>query len=96
MSYILKYKTALVGSTYYTVEDALATAGTTAISFAGDSTNETSYVYTSFTKKEYLTVCKDIVGKRDTIECIGMDILHSHEDKYLLGNKIIELIEEMK
>lgn len=49
-TFILKYKTALVGSTYYTVEDALATTGTTAISFAGNSTNATSYVYTSFTK----------------------------------------------
>ena len=45
---ILKYKTALVGSTYYTIEDALALSGTTIVTFAGDSTNATSYVATGF------------------------------------------------
>ena len=45
---ILKYKTALVGSTYYTVEDAINLSGTTVVTFAGDSTNTTSYVATCF------------------------------------------------
>ena len=45
---LVKYKTALVGSTYYTIEDALATSGTDTITFAGDSSSETSYVATVF------------------------------------------------
>lgn len=45
---ILKYKTALVDSTYYTIEDALSLSGTTIVTFAGDSTNNTSYVATCF------------------------------------------------
>ena len=45
---LLKYKTALVGSTLYTVEDALANASSGIITFKGDSTSATSYVATSF------------------------------------------------
>lgn len=42
----LKYKTAKIDVTYYTVEDAIAASGT--ITFAGNSTSETSYVETGF------------------------------------------------
>lgn len=45
---ILKYKTALVGGVYYTIEDAFSATGT--ITFAGDATNATSHVITCFTK----------------------------------------------
>ena len=45
--FLVKYKTAMVGSTYYTIEDALAASGS--ITLAGDSTNANSYVITSFT-----------------------------------------------
>ena len=34
----IKYKTAKVGSTFYTIEDAIASSGTTAITFAGNPT----------------------------------------------------------
>ncbi|MCR5461827.1 MAG: InlB B-repeat-containing protein [bacterium] len=47
-SILVKYKTALIGSTYYTIEDALATSGTDTITFAGDSSSATSYVATIF------------------------------------------------
>lgn len=46
-SFILKYKTALISSTYYTIEDAFAASGT--ISFAGDSSGGSTYVATTFT-----------------------------------------------
>ena len=45
--FLVKYKTAMVGSTYYTIEDALAANGN--ITLVGDSTNANSYVITSFT-----------------------------------------------
>lgn len=41
-----KYQTAKISSTYYTIEDALSCSGD--ITFAGDSSNATSFVYTSF------------------------------------------------
>ena len=45
--FLVKYKTAMVGSTYYTIEDALAANGS--ITLVGDSTNANTYVITSFT-----------------------------------------------
>lgn len=50
-TFILKYKTVLIDSdveTYYTIEDAFGKA-TSKIWFAGDATNTSSYVTTSFT-----------------------------------------------
>lgn len=50
-TFILKYKTVLIDSntaTYYTIEDAFSKA-TSKIWFAGDATNTSSYVVTSFT-----------------------------------------------
>ena len=44
----IKYKTATIGSTYYTIEDALAQSGD--ITIVGDSTSNTSYVITAFSK----------------------------------------------
>lgn len=41
-----KYQTAKISSTYYTIEDALSYSGD--ITFAGDSSNATSFVYTAF------------------------------------------------
>ena len=46
-NYILKYKTAMISSTYYTIEDALAASGS--ITLIGDSTGTSSYILTSFT-----------------------------------------------
>ena len=43
---LVKYKTATAGSTYYTIEDALAASGT--ITFPGDKSSATSYVATMF------------------------------------------------
>ena len=43
---VLKYKTALIGSTYYTIEDAISATGT--ITFAGDSSAAQTYVATTF------------------------------------------------
>ncbi len=43
---ILKYKTAMISSTYYTIEDALSASGT--ITFAGDSSSAQTYVATTF------------------------------------------------
>ena len=43
---VLKYKTALIGSTYYTIEDAISATGT--ITFAGNSSDTQTYVATTF------------------------------------------------
>lgn len=45
-SNLFKYKTAKIGSTYYTIEDAISASGN--ISFPGDSSAVSSYVYTAF------------------------------------------------
>lgn len=47
-SVYLKYKTAKVGNTCYTIEDALAQSGT--ITLCGDATSDSSYVITAFAK----------------------------------------------
>lgn len=44
----LKYKTAKVGKTCYTIEDALAASGN--ITLCGNATNDSSYVITAFSK----------------------------------------------
>ena len=44
----LKYKTAKIGKTCYTIEDALAQSGT--ITLCGDATSDSSYVITAFSK----------------------------------------------
>lgn len=44
----LKYKTAKIGKTCYTIEDALAQSGT--ITLCGNATNDSSYVITAFSK----------------------------------------------
>lgn len=44
----LKYKTAKVGNTCYTIEDALAQSGT--ITLCGDATSDSSYVITAFAR----------------------------------------------
>lgn len=43
---LVKYKTAMIGSTYYTIEDALTSSGT--ITFAGDQSGDATYVATMF------------------------------------------------
>ena len=45
---LIKYKTAKIGSTYYTIEGALDASGTTIVTFDGDSSTATSYVATIF------------------------------------------------
>ena len=45
---IVKYKTAKIGTAYYTIEDALSASGD--ITLAGDSSGSASYIITSFTK----------------------------------------------
>lgn len=45
--FILKYKTAKIDSTYYTIEDAFVASGN--ITFVGDASTESSYIITSFT-----------------------------------------------
>ena len=47
-SVYLKYKTAKVGNTCYTIEDALAQSGT--ITLCGDASNDSSYVITAFAR----------------------------------------------
>lgn len=46
---IVKYKTAKIGSTYYTIEDALSASVSGDITLAGDSSGNASYIITSFT-----------------------------------------------
>lgn len=47
----VKYKTVKVGSTFYTIEDAIASSGTTAITVAGNATStETDVLITTFSK----------------------------------------------
>ena len=46
---IIKYKTAKIGSTYYTIEEAI-NSGSSIIYLAGDSSSASSYVETCFTK----------------------------------------------
>ena len=45
-NFIVKYKTAMIGSTYYTIEDAISKSGN--ITFPGNSSSTTSFVYTAF------------------------------------------------
>ena len=52
-SVYLKYKTAKVGKTCYTIEDALAQSGT--ITLCGDATSDSSYVITAFAKLNNLS-----------------------------------------
>lgn len=52
-SVYLKYKTAKVGKTCYTIEDALAQSGT--ITLCGDATSDSSYVMTAFAKLNNLS-----------------------------------------
>ena len=46
---IVKYKTAKIGSTYYTIEDALSESVSGNITLVGDSSGSASYIITSFT-----------------------------------------------
>ena len=46
---IVKYKTAKIGSTYYTIEDALSESASGNITLVGDSSGSASYIITSFT-----------------------------------------------
>ena len=46
INFIVKYKTTMIGSTYYTIEDAISKSGN--ITFAGNSNSSTSFVYTAF------------------------------------------------
>lgn len=50
---IVKYKTAKIGSTYYTIEDALSESASGNITLAGNSSGNASYIITSFTKLTY-------------------------------------------
>ena len=43
---LVKYKTAMIGSTYYTIEDAITSSGT--ITFAGNQSGDATYVATMF------------------------------------------------
>lgn len=67
---ILKYKTAKIGSTYYTIEDALNTSGN--ITFAGNASN-TEFVYTAFSNLYGLKICPyktttyELTGSRQLI-----------------------------
>lgn len=72
---IFKYKTAIVNGTYYTIEEAI-TKATGDITFAGDASNASSFVYTAFSnlassvnpykenKNEYL-----ISGRKFIVPC---------------------------
>jgi len=72
---IFKYKTAIVNGTYYTIEEAI-TKATGDITFAGDASNASSFVYTAFSnlassvnpykenKNEYL-----ISGRKFVVPC---------------------------
>ena len=46
---IVKYKTAKIGTAYYTIEDALSESASGNITLAGDSSGNASYIITSFT-----------------------------------------------
>ncbi len=50
--YYFKYKTASVGGTYYTIEDAIHDGTTNTITFPGDASTATSYVLTCFSNIE--------------------------------------------
>lgn len=69
-SCILKYKTAKIGSTYYTIEDALNASGN--ITLAGNQSN-TAFVYTAFsnlydlTNKPYESMTYTLSGSRQLI-----------------------------
>lgn len=87
---IFKYKTARANNTYYTIEDAII-KGTGDITFIGDATNTTSFVYSAFSNlasdinpyyenyNEYL-----ISGRKLTISCntsVVSDKKYSRTDK---------------
>lgn len=82
---IFKYKTAIVNGTYYTIEEAI-TKATGDITFAGDASNATSFVYSAFSnlassinpysnnKNEYL-----ISGRKFIVSCSSAPV---SETKY--------------
>lgn len=69
---LFKYKTAKIGSTYYTIEDAISASGN--ISFLGDSSGTATFLYTAFcnlTDEEgypYSRV-QNLNGKRLVVSC---------------------------
>ena len=59
---IVKYKTAKIGTAYYTIEDALSASGD--ITLAGDSSGPATYVITSFTQLSSYSKNYTLSGKK--------------------------------
>ncbi len=59
---IVKYKTAKIGTAYYTIEDALSASGD--ITLAGDSSGSASYIITSFTRLSGYSKNYTLSGKK--------------------------------
>ena len=72
---LVKYKTAKISSTYYTIEDALATSGTTTITFAGDSSGTATYVATVFSSLD-----TSITGYSNTYTISGRTIIVPYDN----------------
>lgn len=86
---LFKYKTAKVGSTYYTIEEAISASGN--ISFPGDSSGVNTYVYTAFcnlTDSEGYPYSRtqNLNGKRLVVSCKDGEDSQKYSQSVKSGN----------
>ena len=76
----LKYKTAKVGSTYYTIEDAIANVGTGTITMIGDASTAASNRTTSFTGLTGISGITGLENYTGTYTLSGSKLLIPYEN----------------
>lgn len=86
---LFKYKTAKIGSTYYTIEDAISASGN--ISFEGDSTNANTFVYTAFCNLTNVqgypySRTQNVSGRRMVVSCQENEAQQKYSQKAKSGH----------
>ena len=92
---VIKYKTALIGTTLYTIEDAISTANSsttaTTISLQGNATSSTSYVETAFSKynfAQYLNDYSDSYSLNNCTLIVPYDSSNSSTSETKINNRV--------
>ena len=85
---LFKYKTAKIGSTYYTIEDAISASGN--ISFEGDSTGADTFVYTAFCNLTNVqgypySRTQNVSGRRMVVSCQENEVQQKYSQKAKSG-----------
>lgn len=85
---LFKYKTAKIGSTYYTIEDAISASGN--ISFEGDSTGADTFVYTAFCNLTNVqgypySKTQNVSGRRMVVSCQENEVQQKYSQKAKSG-----------